>query len=115
MNRSDPRYIAAVKKVRADPVSRYCFVSGREIPPGGGDPHHVLPVSTYPELATEARNIVIVYRRAHDILTEDRAEKMARLPRIHNLLARMRELDPHYYETFKNRIYAEFSKMDGLY
>lgn len=115
MDRSDPRYIAAVKEVRADPVSRFCFASGREIPQGGGDPHHVLPVSTYPELAYTVRNIVIVHRRAHDILTEDRADQMARLPRIHNLLARMRELDLYYYETFKNRIYGEFSKMDGLY
>ena len=115
MDRSDPRYIAAVKEVRTDPISRFCFVSGREIPQGGGDSHHVLPVSTYPHLAYTVRNIVIVLRRAHNILTDDRADQVARLPRIHNLLARMRELDQNYYETFKKRIDAELSKMDGLY
>ena len=104
MNRSDPRYITAVAKVRADPRSRYCFVSGRVIPLGSGDPHHILPVAQFPEWAYEARNIVIVHRRAHDIITSGTAQEIARLPRIHNLLAKLRALDPVYYEQFKERI-----------
>lgn len=114
MKRSDQRYIAAVREARADPQSGYCFFSGRPIPEGAGDPAHILPVSTHPHLAYEVRNIVIAHRIAHNIYDQGIVSQVARLPRIHNILARMRQLDQHYYETFKNRIYAELSKVDGI-
>lgn len=104
MDRTDPRYTRAVKQVRQDPLSSYCFVSGKQIQPGCGDPHHVLPVAQFPEWAYEPTNIVIVDRLAHDILTEGDPAKVAKLPRIHNLLARMRSLDQSYYEQFKLKI-----------
>jgi hypothetical protein len=104
MDREDPRYRKAVQQVRADPSSRYCFVTGRPIEEGAGDPHHVLPVSLYPELAYEGNNIVIVHRRPHNVLTDGDPEQMASLPRIQNLLARMRSLDRNYYEQFKAKL-----------
>ena len=104
MDRTDPRYAWAIREVRKDPRSRYCFLTGEEIPEGGGDPHHVLPVAQFPEWAYRRINIVIVTRRAHNIITDGTAEQIARLPRIHNLLARMKALDPGYYETFMDKL-----------
>lgn len=106
MNRSDPRYRHAVQEVRKDPRSKFCFLSGEQIKPGTGDPHHVLPVSQFPEWAYRKLNIVIVTRKAHDIITSGTAQEIARLPRIHNLLARMRTLDPEYYEKYYEKLSA---------
>ena len=104
MDRTDPRYLEAVRQVRADPCSRFCFVSGQAVPAGGGDPHHVLPVSIYPEYAYTKENIVIVNRIPHHTLDQGTAEQIAKLPKIHNLLARMRSLDQRYYEQFKSKL-----------
>jgi len=114
MNRQEPAYRNAVAQVREDPRSRFCFVSGRELPPGGGDPHHILPVAQYPEHAYNPRNIVIVHRAAHEILTRNDPEQVARLPRIHHLLARMKELNPHYYFIQKSKLYEHIGRMGEL-
>jgi len=104
MDRSSIEYIRAVREVREDPRSKYCFVTGESIPPGGGDPHHVLPVAQFPQWAEEKINIVIVSRKAHNILTDGTAAQIARLPRIHNLLARMIILDEPYYNQFYEKL-----------
>jgi len=104
MDRTDPRYKRAVRIVRNDPRSRYCFVSGRFIQEGTGDPHHVLPVSLFPELAYEPMNIVIVGRVPHEILTVGDPKQVAKLPGINNLLARMASLNMKYYQTYKQKL-----------
>jgi len=104
MNRADPRYREAVRLVRKDPLSQWCFVTGGEIPQGGGDPHHVLPVSLFPEHAYNTRNIVIVNREPHHILTIGDPQELSKLPRINNLLARMGELDYDYYKHFYEKL-----------
>ena len=104
MDRTDPRYLWAVKEVRKDPRSKYCFLSGEEIPEGGGDPHHCLPVSQFPEWAYRKINIVIVSRRAHNIITDGTAEQIARLPRIHHYLARLRTLNVNYYQQLYDKL-----------
>jgi hypothetical protein len=104
MNRNDHRYRYAVQQVRRDPRSRFCFLSGKPIPEGCGDPAHILPVSTHPEWAYRKINIVIADREAHHIFDHGTAEQIARLPRIHNLLHRMKILDEAYYEQFKEKI-----------
>ncbi len=114
MNRSDPRYLYAVQQVRKDPRSRFCFLSGEEIKPGTGDPHHCLPVSQFPEWAYRKINIVIVHRRAHEIITSGTAQEIARLPRIHNLLAKLRTLDEDYYQQIKERIEPWMHSLDTL-
>lgn len=113
MDRHDPRYLNAVRVVRAMPRSRYCFVSGQVINHGSGDPHHVLPVSLYPEYAYLVANIVIVHRSAHQILTRDDPREVARLPRIHNLLARMTQLNYAYYVSFKAKLQPWIDSQNG--
>ena len=104
MDRTDPRYLWAVSEVRKKPQSRFCFLTGEQIPEGGGDPAHVLPVSIFPEFAYRKANIVIITRRAHNIIDQGTSEQIARLPRIHNWLAKMRALDQAYYEKFYQKI-----------
>lgn len=114
MNRSDPRYRKAVQQVRSDPRSRFCFLTGEQIAENCGDPHHLLPVAQFPEWAYRRINIVIVTRRGHDIITSGTSEQIARLPRIHNLLARLKSLDQSYYEQFKERIEIWMQSLDTL-
>lgn len=114
MDRNCPEYKKAVAIVRQDPRSRFCFASGTQIIEGGGDPHHVLPVSLFPEHAYNPDNIVIVHRKAHEILTRNIPEEVAKLPRVMNLLARMKKLNRSYYETQKSKLYEHISRMGEL-
>lgn len=104
MDRNDPKYRRIVKDLREDPRSRFCFLTGEAIPPGGGDPAHILPVSIFPEMATNKYNIVIVSRRAHNIIDQGTMEQIARLPKIHAWLGRMRILDQAYYSSFTDKL-----------
>ena len=101
---NEDRYKRPVYNVRKDPRSKYCFLSGGEIK-GKGDPHHVVPRSARPDLVFKERNIVIVNRLPHDVVTSGDMASIRKLPGIYRLLARMKEVDPDYYKRFKAKLY----------
>lgn len=114
MKRLDSQYEQAVKAVREDPRSKYCFLSGGKIR-GRGDPHHVIPASHSPSLLANKRNIVIVNRTPHNIITNGTAAQIKKLPGIHRLLARMKELDYEYYNRYKQKLNeGNTNSLDGL-
>ena len=99
----EARFKRAAHNVRKDPRSKYCFLTGGEVK-GRGDPHHVVPRSARPDLVYEERNIVIVNRGPHDVITSGDMASIRKLPGIYRLLARMKEVDLDYYKRFKTKL-----------
>ena len=111
---AESMYQDAVREVRKDPRSKYCFLSGGRIQ-GEGDPHHVIPRSARPEMIAVKRNIVIVNRGPHNIITSGKMDQIRKLSGIHRLLARMKELDKDYYTRFKSKLYGDnTSQINGI-
>ena len=104
MDRNSKEYRWAVAQVRKDPRSEYCFLTGEKLPEGGGDIHHCLPVSLFPEYACRKVNLVVISRKAHNIIHGGTTQEIARLPRIHHYLARLRTLDVNYYEQLYDKL-----------
>ena len=80
-----------------DPKNRMCFFYPNI---RKADYEHIVAKAHSEELILDPRNLIPVSRYAHDILTNKPASVIKQLPRIHEYLDKMRELDEQFFYRY---------------